>query len=510
MSALFLTESIRRIERAWIDALGGGVLMDRAAIAVADEVSRLARALPRGLPVVALVGPGNNGGDALLAAAMLRRRGYAVAALSLTGQAPTAEDAARVWANWAASGAPIEPLEEVEHWLTQGAIFIDGLFGIGLARPLDGDAARAARMLGPAWARVVSVDVPSGLDADTGCVVGGRDGAAIRAAVTVTMIGDKPGLHTAAGLDHAGRIVVAALGTEGPLPASAAPPGVDAPMPDGRLLTAAGAAGRVSPRPRDSHKGSFGSVLVVGGASGTTGAALLAARGAQSLGAGRVWIASPDTRVFDPGQPQLMTRDIGAPFDLADALCIGCGLGQSEAARQALLNALRTGLPMVVDADALNLLAAEPALARRLATRAAPCVLTPHPLEAARLLDTGTAAVQSDRITHATRLARLTRQVVILKGAGSIVAAPDGRWEIVSSGAPSLATAGTGDVLAGMASALLARGTPAFEAAGLAAFLHGAAGEAWQARHPSGTGLSAAQLPALAVDALDALPTSSP
>lgn len=492
-------DTLRRIEAAWCAALHPGTLMRRAAAAVADAVSALARTLPRGAPVVSLVGPGNNGGDALLALAALRDRGYPVRALATGTPAPAAEDAQAVWNGWTGSGGTVGGLDELPDWLGRGALVIDGLFGIGLARPITGPAADAVRALRPAWRRVVSVDVPSGLDAWTGRVVGASEGVAVRAAITVTMIGDKPGLRTAAGRELAGRVVVCDLEL------ATMPDG--APLPaDGRLIRAADAAALWRPRGDDTHKGSFGSVTVVGGASGTTGAALLAALGAQACGAGRVWIASPDATVFDPGQPQLMTRAIDTPFDPMDALCVGCGLGGSAVARAALARALASRCALVLDADALNLLAGEEELLRAAARRGAPTLFTPHPLEAARLLGTDAANVQADRIGAALALARRVRATVLLKGAGTIAACPDGEWAIVGSGSNALATAGTGDVLAGMAAALLAQAHTARDAAWLAAWLHGAAGDSWHSGHPTGAGLSARQLPRLVVERLRSLP----
>lgn len=498
MHPLYLTDTIRRIEHAWIDALGGGVLMDRAADALADTVSRIARACAPGTPVVALVGPGNNGGDALLAALKLRGRGYPVAALSLSAGPPVADDALSVWQRWVAACGQPGALASISDWIPRGPIFIDGLFGIGLSRPLDGAAAAAVTALHAAGARVVAVDVPSGLDAVTGGVVGGASRVGVTALETVTMIGDKPGLRTSSGVDHAGRVTVATLGID------AWPDGRPL-VPDGGWFGEAQAAALWRPRARNSHKGSFGSVTVVGGAAGTTGAALLAGRGAQAVGAGRVWIASPDDRVFDPAQPQLMTRAIEAPFGAMDALCVGCGLGRSDAARAALARAVASACGLTLDADALNLLAADAVLAQALAGRTAPTVLTPHPLEAARLLGGAVPEVQADRIASTRALARRTGAVVVLKGAGSVIATPDGAWDILGSGSPALATAGTGDVLAGMVAALLAQGHGARDAARLGAWLHGAAGDLWQRTHPSGAGLSAASLPALVTECLQIL-----
>jgi hydroxyethylthiazole kinase-like uncharacterized protein yjeF len=532
MSRLLRVEAIRSIEQAWLAATPAGTLMQRAAAAVADEAARLARRLPRATPIVALVGPGNNGGDALLALGLLRARGFAVRALALSADLPAASDAARVRARWDASGAPLDPLSELPAWLAQRPLVIDGLFGIGLQRPVGGVAADAIGLLNAAGVDVLAVDVPSGLDADTGAVVGGRSGVAVRAACTVTMIADKPGLHTASGVDCAGRVVVATLGTDGPfpldassasephtgaalaraapdgaptegMPAGAAPTEAPDPMPPapghapdcGVLFSDAQARALLRPRARNTHKGSFGSVLVIGGAQGMTGAALLAARGAQAAGAGKVFIASPDAPVFDPGQPQLMTRDAARDFDGIDAIAIGCGLGQSPDARVLLERALDAHLPLVLDADALNLVAQDPSLAQRLAGRAAPAALTPHPLEAARLLGVTTSDVQADRCTWAVQLATRLNAAVVIKGAGSVVAAPDGAWSINATGGPALATGGTGDVLAGVVAALLARGIATADALRLGVWLHGRAGDLWHAHHGSATGLSAAELP---------------
>jgi len=482
VSLLYRTDSIRRIEQAWMARLPQGELMRRAAGAVADNAARMARDLPRATPIVALVGPGNNGGDSLLAARLLADRGFPVRVVSTSPEVPSAADASAIWQAWHAHGGTIESLDALGALLEQRPLVIDGLFGIGLARPLGGRLASAVQAIGAAGLSVLAVDVPSGIDAERGAVVGGSDGVAVRAAVTVTMIGDKPGLHTGIALDHAGRVVVADLG-------------LDVQPGDGRLFGAADAARAMPVRPRDTHKGSFGAVTVVGGAPGTIGAALLAARGAQASGAGKVFIASPGAPVFDPGQPQLMTRPLERALEAVDAACIGCGLGLSEAARHAVAAALRSELALVVDADALNLLVSEPALARALKARGAPSVLTPHPLEAARLLGRSAREIQDDRLGAAHALADALDATVVLKGAGSVVASPDGDWRIIDSGSPALAAAGTGDVLAGCVATLLAQGRDPVEAASLGAWLHGRAGDLWQRDHSRGIGLSAARLP---------------
>lgn len=230
------------------------------------------------------------------------------------------------------------------------------------------------------------------------------------------------------------------------------------------------------------------------------GAALLAARGAQALGAGKVHVGTPTDELFDPGQPQLMTAPAEPDFGAFDAVAIGCGLGRSDASRQRVAAALAGSRALVLDADALNLLAGEPELAGARQTRSGAAVrrvMTPHPLEAARLLRCEAAQVQADRRGAAIQLAQRYRMVALLKGAGSVVATPDGAWSIIDAGSPALASAGTGDVLAGMIAALLARGHEPETAACLAAWLHGRAGMLFEAVHGHAEGLSAAELPGL-------------
>lgn len=503
MTALHLTGTIRRIEAAWIAVLPAGTLMRRAAGAVAASAERLARTLPRATPVVALVGPGNNGGDALLALMMLHERGFAVRALFASGERPGAADARGVHDRWLASGGRIDSLDGLQSMLAAAPLVIDGLFGIGLARPLEGAIAQAVGRLSASDVTVLAVDTPSGIDADTGAIVGGSGAAAVHAARTVTMIGDKAGLHTGAATEHVGTLEVADLGIDSMPDASPL-------AADGSLFTRDDAAALVPARPANAHKGSFGSVLVVGGATGMNGAALLAARASQACGAGRTSIASPDATVFDPGQPQLMTRAIDAPLDGVDAICIGCGLGQSEAARIALARALAAPASLVVDADALNLIAGDAALARALQARAqrregAPdAVITPHPLEAARLLERSADEVQADRIGAALELAARFACTVALKGAGTVIASPQRVWTIVDEGTPALATAGTGDVLAGAIASLRAQGLAAANAAALGVWLHGHAARCWQERHRTGAGLSAARLPEMMTEAMHA------
>ncbi len=495
MSELLRSPAIRRVEAAATGSLPPGTLMSRAADAVVDVAARLARSLEAGRPIVAWIGPGNNGGDALLAALRLRAFGFDARAIALDAQRAPGSDAGEIWRRARSERFPIE---SADAWQTlfaappRAPIVIDGLFGTGLQRPLGADVAALCERIAERGWPVVAVDVPSGIDADTGARLGS---IAIRAQVTVTMIADKPGLHTAAALDHAGDVRVADLGIEPERRQAAL--GAASADDRGRLFDREQArAAALSPRANDTSKGSFGSVLCYGGASGMHGAVLLAARGAQAIGVGRIYIATPAGELFDPGQPQWMSAAADAAFARFDAVAIGCGLGESDPARAAVRRAVAEARALVVDADALNAIAADEALADALAARAGAwrCIATPHPLEAARLLQVDVPRIQSDRIGAARALAARLRCVVLLKGAGSVVATPVGRWSIIDAGSPALASAGTGDVLAGACAALLARGLDGERAACLGAWLHGEAGSQWTHAHGTADGLSVAKL----------------
>ncbi|MFM1987841.1 MAG: hypothetical protein RJA99_798 [Pseudomonadota bacterium] len=507
---LLSASAIRGLEARGLAATPPGTLMSRAADAVADACVERLRSLPARTPVLALVGPGNNGGDALLAALRLAARGFAVRAIALSARRPDAGDAARVRDAWDASGRTLGTPADLADALAARPLVIDGLFGIGLARPLDGAAAAVVADVNDSELPVIAVDVPSGLDADRGGVVGGVTGTAIRAAATVTMLADKPGLRTGAGSAHAGRVTIADLG----LPALGVRPetvcgATGGPFPWGVLIDAATVGPLGAPRAADAHKGRFGDVLVVAGEASMRGAATLAALGAQAVGAGRLYVGldDDDPAATDPLHPELMTRRLrlrvatGEPaLGPATAVVAGCGLGRGERANRALAAALDHPAALVLDADGLNGVAADGALGARLAARAAagrPTVLTPHPLEAARLLGLGTADVQQDRIGSAHRIAAATGACVVLKGAGTVIALPDGSWRVNASGGPILSVAGTGDVLAGTIAGLLAAGLAPADAASGGAWLHGAAGDALAADPAwrGAIGLPASRLP---------------
>lgn len=483
------TARIRSIERDALARTDPGALMERAAGAMADIADRLLRRLPRGTPAMAAIGPGNNGGDALLTLMLLAARGYTVHAFTDHDGARNG-DAAVVDARWRAGGGRYEPLVDIVRHLPDDSppLLIDGLFGIGLSRPLGGASARFADLTHRFPGPVLAADVPSGLDADRGCLVGGPLASAVRATDTVTMIADKSGLHTGQGRALAGNVHVAPLG-------------LDVHGTDGLRIDRAWARARLAARSPVAHKGSFGTAVIMGGARTMPGAALLAAQGARAIGAGKVATLSPDAPAFNPAEPQIMAwvaerpSDIGEQLARASAIAVGCGLGSGAAARSLFGRALESALPVCIDADALSLLAAADDVDRwcaRLGNRRGgpPVVLTPHPLEASRLLACETRDVEQDRPAAALEIARRFESVTLLKGAGSVLASPDGRWGIVTGGSSALATGGTGDLLAGMVAGLLAQGSAGWEAAGIAAVVHGEAACRWHARHPRGMGLS--------------------
>jgi hydroxyethylthiazole kinase-like uncharacterized protein yjeF len=455
---LYAVEQLRTAEREAQLHLTAGTLMTRAgraaASVIADELGDRSR------PICVICGPGNNGGDGFVAAAELKSRGHDAVCVLPGGATPVAEDARAAHAVWAGSGGTVLTA------LPAGSfdIAVDALFGIGLARPLANEFLAAADWLN--GRTTYAIDLPSGLDADTGSWVGGVAG--VLAHATITFIGDKPGLHTGAGVDAAGLVRVESLGID-PGPSS------------GSLIAAADLHAVARPRRLDTHKGTYGCAAIIGGAPGMLGAVLLAARAALRLGAGRVYVSAigaPEFRV-DPVQPELMFRGPAEWHDLPalQAIVVGCGLGTGPEAGAALQWAAGHSAALVIDADALNLLATDGKLAHLLRGRPAETIITPHPLEAARLLGVDAAAVQQDRIESARTLARRFNAIALLKGAGTVIARPDGRYAINSTGSPALATAGSGDVLAGMIGALLAQGATAWDAALAAAWLHGRAGE---------------------------------
>lgn len=469
----------RAAEQAGLAPLPPHTLMQRAGTAVA----RLALAIaPHARLVRVMAGPGNNGGDGYVAATWLHRAGRRVDVVAWSDPARLQGDAA--WAHAEARAAGVDmhsPRAE-----TGGAapdLVIDALLGLGTTRAIAGPLADAVALMNGSGAPVLAIDLPSGLAADTGAA----PGPVVRATHTLALLTLKPGLFTAAGRDACGTLWFDDL--EAPA------------APDTACARLSGPPAATTRR-HGSHKGSYGDVAVVGGAPGMTGAAWLAARAALAAGAGRVY-ASPldDTApLLAPAWPELMGRHAIwlEPAPRLRELTVVCGCGGGAAVRGALPPLLAHVPRLVLDADALNAIAADADLQAQLAHRAAAgraTVLTPHPLEAARLLGTDSAAVQADRLAATRTLAGRYAAVVVLKGSGSVVAAPGRITAINPTGNAALATAGTGDVLAGWIGGAWSAGVPnrdAFDVAVDAVCRHGAAADHHVAAgHPGPLGASA-------------------
>lgn len=476
LSAIYFSSGIRQLEQA-ARQHGHTDLMARAGLAAAELAREL---IGDGNAILIIAGPGNNGGDALVAARHLKAWWFRVTVVFAGDTAKLPADAAGALNSWlAAGGALLDAIPAHGNW----DLVVDGLFGIGLARNLSERYLELVRHVNRLDLPVLALDVPSGLDADTGQVFG----AAIRATHTLTFIALKPGLLTAQGPDYCGKLRTDRLGLD---PAALLPP-------PGRLLDAT-LATALPPRPRNSHKGMLGSVGILGGADTMCGAALLAGRAALKSGAGLVYVAllAEHAPAVDMAQPELMLRHPGQLLEMDDLRCLvlGPGLGQSETAAKLLKRALESETPLVLDADALNLISAAPALQTLLQTRSGSAILTPHPAEAGRLLGIGTHDVQQDRVAAATRLAQRYNSLVLVKGAGSVCAAPDGCWFVNPSGNPGMSSAGMGDVLSGMIGALVAQRVAPEEALLLAVYLHGAAADALVAQGTGPVGLTASEV----------------
>jgi hydroxyethylthiazole kinase-like uncharacterized protein yjeF len=482
-------------------------LMERAGAAAARAALTFTRGSRQ--PTLILCGPGNNGGDGFIVARILRQRGFSPIVVFRGDPDRLPADARSAYESWRALGG--EPEREIPK--RQFSLAVDALFGIGLQRPIEGEYAELIGQINHLGCPVLALDIPSGLDADSGRVLG----CAVRAGHTATFIALKPGLLTLDGPDHCGDISVhdLDLNPESILPAMA------------HVVTPALFSACLKPRPRNSHKGMMGGVGIIGGAFGMVGAALLAGRAALKLGAGRIYVGLIDNQALavDASQPELMLREPGEVLTsgFATALAVGPGLGQAGAAIDLLKQAIHSNLPLVLDADALNLLAAHPVLAGHVQRRDAPTLLTPHPLEASRLLGTDINGIRADRVAAALALADKFNAVTVLKGCGSIIALPSGRssgepvqagtpsgrtpgvllragqtqpsgrWYINTSGNPGMASAGMGDVLTGIAVSLLAQGWDAEHALLCAVHLHGLAADQLVEHGAGPAGLTASE-----------------
>jgi ADP-dependent NAD(P)H-hydrate dehydratase / NAD(P)H-hydrate epimerase len=455
---LFMAADIRAIDRQWADTHPDQPLMERAGAAAAELALMLAS--ETGDPILVLAGPGNNGGDALVAARRLTAQGIRAVVVSRATPARLPPDAAKAWHAWHECGGTIVSGIPSTH---DFSLVIDGLFGVGLVRDIEGEEAHWIGIANALACPRLALDVPSGLDSDSGRI----RGIALRADHTLTYLGLKPGLFTADGPDCCGQLHLDSLGVDPDTLAT----------PSGFALTRLEGRHTLAARRRNSHKGEFGHVGIIGGAPGMVGATLIAGRAALQLGAGSVTLGVLDERIaVDYVEPRLM---FGVPEALLqgrlEVLAIGPGLGRSARANNLLQQALALPCPLLLDADALNLLAGRPELADLAAQRSHPTLLTPHPGEAARLLGASGAEIQRDRIGSALGLSRQFSARVALKGAGTVIARPDGRYAINTTGGPWLAQAGSGDRLTGMVAALLGQGMQADDALQAAVWLHGSA-----------------------------------
>jgi len=460
-------------------------LMERAGLAAA-ELARKMLAVDAAR-VLVLAGPGNNGGDGFVVARCLKSWFFDVEVAFCGDAATLGSDAAAADRAWQGTGG-----RTAAEW-PEGrfGLIVDGLFGIGLTRAIDGIAAEWIVRANASTLPVLALDIPSGLEADTGVA----HSPAIRASATATFIALKPGLLTGDGPDHCGTITIHGLGLD---PENVA---------DARGYRLAWATQRLAfpealRRTRHNvHKGSFGTLAIVGGSDGMVGAAILAGRAALQLGAGKVWLglgASAPPPV-DWAQPELMLRSASAVLDApAQAMVIGPGLGTKDEAREWVAQALHLPAPLLIDADALNLIAGDATLRRAVTARAAPTVMTPHPAEAARLCGTTVEAIQRDRVAAALSLASTMNAAIVLKGAGSVLAYADGRFAINSSGNAALASAGSGDALAGMIGALMAQGLAVDQALPIGVCLHGAAADTLVAENVGPLGVTASELAPIA------------
>ena len=482
-------QQMRRLDRKAIREAGipGRVLMENAGEAVADQVRSILNSRPSRSRVILIAGKGNNGGDALVAARLLHLSGVKTVTYLLAGRSDLQEEAAFNWTRLRECHAPREKVagpgqvSQLSSAIASADLVVDGILGTGLKGTVRGLPARVIKMINASSALVVAVDIPSGLDGETG----EASGAAVRAAVTVTMGLPKTGLVRGEGLDYCGRVVVADIGF---------PPELAEKVP-GRLEMISGGelSLLLSPRRPVSHKGSFGRVLVLAGSPGFTGAAALSSRAALRAGAGLVTLGIPESLnpVLEAKCTEVMTLPLPETphrtFSLraerqildfcrrADVAVLGPGLSRNEETGELVRTLVRRcPCPLVIDADGLNLIARDVSLLR---SARSSLILTPHPGEMARLTGLPPGEILANREKIARGFARRYGVTVVLKGAGTLIAPPQGTLRINLTGNPGMATGGTGDVLTGLIAGFQAQGLSPLDAACLGVYVHGRAGD---------------------------------
>ena len=465
---LYTAKQVRGLDYMAIHELGiaGYELMCRAGRAVVD-VAR--QRFPDAVHWLIICGPGNNGGDGYVVARLAAGAGIDVTVCSMLDPRVLKGDAARAYSDWQAGGG------EVLNWpLPDDLSFdlaLDALLGTGIDREVGGDFRGAIAYLNRLDCPRLAIDIPSGLNADTGCIMG----CVVRARATVTFVGHKRGMYTAEGPDCCGAINFDGLG----IPAEAVSDFDDS---AGSLLSSDLLPGVLQRRPRNSHKGNFGHVLAVGGTSGMGGAIRLCGEAALRSGAGKVTLATDPAhaRMVNLVRPELMVKAIEtgdglrALLENEFVLALGPGLGTTDWSVSLFDACMESTAPMVVDADGLNLLAQQ--LPHGDVVREN-WVLTPHPAEAARLLDCKVSEIQQDRVTAAVSIAKRFGACVALKGCGTVVADGSGRYAICPAGNPGMATAGSGDVLTGVIVAMLGQGLSCYDAACAGVLAHALAAD---------------------------------
>lgn len=484
-TALYTADQVRQIDRHAIKNGGipGPVLMQRAASAAFASLRRRWSDARR---LLLLCGTGNNGGDAWLLGATALYEGFDVHAISFGEPRGDAVDARE---RFRAAGGDETPFAGGSD-LPSADVIVDGLFGTGLDRDVDDAAAALIEQVNASNHPVLGLDIPSGLCADRGV----PRGVALRATATISFVAWKRGLFTGDALDYCGELELETLD----IPPSARQ-GI---APDARLLDAN--MGCVLPtRRRNANKGLYGHVLALGSDHGFGGAIRMTAEAALRCGAGKVSVATRAANVaaINSARPELMAHGVDGPQELksllesVDVIALGPGLGQAAWGHALWDVALHSSLPCVIDADALNLLSRESmrlAGGEVISRSSLPQpengvhVLTPHPGEAARLLGTTTAKIQNDRYGAARELATRYNAVVVLKGAGSLIADPDGHIAVCPWGNPGMASGGMGDVLTGVIAALMGQGLSAWDAARLGVSVHARAGDIAAGEHPRG------------------------
>lgn len=460
---LYRASEVRELDRIAIEAHGIPAikLMNRAGAVLFDE---LCCRWPEARRMVVVCGAGNNGGDGYVVARLARERGFEVTLVALRETAMLTGDAKTAWG--AARAAGLSAVAFTPDLLNGAEVVVDAIFGTGLDREVSGEWARVINAINASGVPVLAVDIPSGLHADSGRALG----TAIVAAATVTFIGLKCGMFTGQGRDYCGAILFDDLGL---------PEAVYEQLPATlKRIDWLQLKPRLQPRRRSAHKGDFGHVLIIAGNHGMAGAARLAAEAALRVGSGLVTVATRAAHVaaMAAARPEVMWRGIEDAADLqpllqrATAVAIGPGLGQDAWAQQLFNAVLESQRALVVDADALNLLALEP-------LKNEGWILTPHPGEAGRLLNCPAAEINHDRFDAVVQLSQRYGGVVLLKGAGTLVADPTGEIAVCSGGNPGMAAAGMGDLLTGVIAALLAQGLSLNQAAQCGVALHAAAAD---------------------------------